>query len=460
MGAASTPGTAEPGTELLIDALARATERGAHAGDALLASSRSVETRVRGDEIDFVKQSGERTLGLRLFVRSEGGLSSAITSTSDLSEGAVDRLVTDTVALARATAPDPAAGLPDGGFAADAPELDLIDPDDLGVGVEERIAWGREAERAARSADPRITNSEGSDASSHFGQTAYANTAGFTGSYQSASHALYASPVAGEHGSMQTDVWATTGRRLGDLEPPAEVGRRAAERAVAMLGAKRVPTCEVPVVFDATTARSLLANLAACLSGYAVYRGGSFLKDRMGEAIASSAVTIVDDGRLQGGLGSRPFDGEGLPTRRTVVVEKGRLRSWLLDGYSARKLGLASTGNASRGAGSAPSVGPTNLWIEPGTASEAEIVADTGRGLLVTGLFGHGFNPVTGDFSRGARGRWIENGEPTHAVEEITVAGNLLDILQHIDAIGSELLWLGRISAPPLRVARMTVAGA
>jgi PmbA protein len=195
------------------------------------------------------------------------------------------------------------------------------------------------------------------------------------------------------------------------------------------------------------------------VTGQAVTRETSFLAGRLGAQVANAAVTVVDDGRLPGGLGSAPFDGEGQPTRRTAVIERGRLASWLLDSTTARRLGLASTGNAARAAGSAPAPAPTNLWIEPGSGSEADLVADTPRGLLVTGLFGHGFNPVTGDFSRGARGFWIEAGRPAFPVEEITVAGNLAEMLQQIDAIGGELLWLGRIAAPPLRVARMTVAG-
>jgi PmbA protein len=220
-----------------------------------------------------------------------------------------------------------------------------------------------------------------------------------------------------------------------------------------------VPTAEVPVVFDPMTARGLLGNLAACLSGYTVYRQASFLAGRLGEPIASPKITVVDDGRRTAGLGSKPFDGEGLPTRRNVVVDAGRLETWLLDSYSGRKLGLASTGNASRGVGSAPGVGATNLWIEPGDARLDEIVADTPRGLLVTGLFGHGFNPVTGDFSRGAAGVWIEDGRRAHPVEEITIAGNLGQMLRDVDAVGSDLLWLGRVAAPSLRVSRMTVAG-
>lgn len=448
-----------PPEEAVRRAIERTLAHGAHSADALHVESDAVEARVRGEQIDFVTQARERALGIRAFVRGASGLRSALTSTSDLAADAVDRLAEDTVALARATAEDACAGLPEEGFAEHWPDLALLDPDDRRVTVEARIAGAREAEAAARAVDPRIANSEGSEVGSTFLRVRYASSAGFDGGYEAASHFLSSAPVASENGAMQYDHWVTAARRMGDLEDPARVGRRAAERAVGLLGARRVATCEVPVVFDATTARSLLGNLASCLSGYAIYRGSSFLARRLGEPVASPLVTVVDDGHRPGGLGSKPFDGEGQSTGRRTVVDRGRLEGWMLDCYSARKLGLSTTGNASRGPGSAPGVAPTNLWIEPGDASEAELVADTPRGLLVTGLFGHGFNPVTGDFSRGARGFWIENGRAVHPVDEITVAGNLGDMLAAVDGVAREIHWFGRVAAPALRVARMTVAG-
>jgi len=448
-----------PGREAVARALEGAKRAGAVAADAVVVESDAVEARVRDREIDFVKQARERGLGIRAFVNGGDGLSSAVTSTSDLAADAIDRMAAETVALARATASDPHAGLPEGGFVEDAPDLGLLDARDRELPVEARIDRARDAEAAARALDARIVNSEGSESSGSFSRIAFGNSAGVLCEYDSAHHGLYCMPVARDERGMQTDHWATVGRRLADLDAPDEVGRTAARRALGRLGARRVATAEVPVIFDPTTARSLLANLAGCLSGYAVYRQASFLAGRLGEDVASPRLTVVDDGRRPGGLGSKPFDGEGLPTRRTVVLEGGRLASWLLDTYSARKLGLASTGNASRGVGGPPGVGATNLWLEPGDATLDEIVADTPRGLLVTSLFGHGFNPVTGDFSRGAAGVWIEGGEATHPVEEITVAGNLGQMLRDVDAVGSDLLWLGRVAAPSLRIARMTVAG-
>jgi PmbA protein len=445
------------GSDAVARALAGALGAGAHSADAAFAETESLEARVRGSEIDFVKQARERVLSIRAFVPGPGGLRTASTSTSDLAPGTIDHVAAEAVALARATAPDPAAGLPQDGFAADAPDLGLFAAEDRHVAVEARIEEARRAEAAARALDPRIANSEGSQVESGFRRFAYGNSAGFAGAYESASHSLFCEPLARQDGGMQRDWWMTVARRLDRLEDPAAVGRRAAERALRRLGARQVATCEVPVIFEPTIARSLLGDLAQCVSGGAIYRDASFLKDRLGDAIASELVTVVDDGRLPGGLGSRPFDGEGLPTRRNVVLDAGRLRSWLLDGYSARKLGLRSTGNAARFGGGP---GPTNLWLEPGRLPPEEIVRRTERGLLVTELIGMGFNPVTGDYSRGAAGLWIEAGRPVHAVEEITIAGHLGEMLAAIDAVGSDLVWLGSIAAPTLRVARMTVAGA
>ncbi len=456
MSAAQAPLEAREAVELALRAV---RSSGADQADTLLVENDSVEVRVRDDEVDVVKQSRERVLGIRALVRDGAGFRSAVTSTSDLSAVAVERMAGETAALARATAADPAAGLPEGGFAEDAPDLALLDAADASLSVEARIDAARRAEEAARAVDPRIANSEGSEVNSNTARRVYGNSAGFLAEYASASHAVSAVPIACENGSMQVDHWMSLARRWSDLDDAAEVGRTAARRALARLGARRVRTCEVPVVFEPTVARALLSHLAACVGGSSVYRGASFLGDELGEVVASPLVTVVDDGRVPGGLGSKPFDGEGLPTRRNVVIEDGRLASFLLDTYSGRKLGMASTGNAARGAGGSPGAGPTNLWIEPGAGALDDIVADTREGLLVTWLFGHGFNPVTGDFSRGAAGMWIEDGRPAYPVEEITIAGNLRKMLEGVDAVGSDLVWQGRVAAPSLRIARMTVAG-
>jgi PmbA protein len=440
-------------------ALEAAKHAGASQADVLLVESDDREVRVRGEEIEFVKQAQERGLGIRTLVEGRGGLQTAIVSTSDLEAAAIDRMAEEAVALAQATAPDPIAGIPEAGFATEIPDLALFDPIDRNVSLEARIDDAKRAEAAAREADSRIDNSEGSQASSGFARIVYGNSQGFLGHYESASHGLFCEPLARDGDSMQRDYWMTAGRRLSDLEDPAAVGRTAAGRVLRRLGAKRVPTCEVPVLFDGITAPSLIGQLVSCLSGYSIYRESSFLAERLGESIASDRVTIIDDGRLPGGLGSRPFDGEGQATRRNVLVKDGRLESWLLDHYSGRKLGMASTGSASRATGSAPHVGTTNLWLEPGEGTLDELISEIDRGLLVTELIGMGFNPTTGDYSRGAAGLWIEKGEIVHPVEEITIAGNLGEMLEHVDRVGSELVWRGRIAAPPLRIEKMTVAG-
>ena len=287
----------------------------------------------------------------------------------------------------------------------------------------------------------------------------YANSLGFIGRYDTSSFSLSVVPVASQNGAMQRDYWYSAHRKLNGLEPAAVVGKKAAERAVRRLGAKRVKTQAAPVVFDAEMAASLLRHWAGAVSGSALYRKTSFLLDKLGEKIATAGVSIDDDARIPSALGSKPFDGEGLPTRRTPVVEDGVLTSYLLDTYSARKLGLRSTGSASRSFADAPVAGPTNFFLRPGDTSPEEIIRSVRSGLYVTELSGFGVNPVTGDYSRGAVGLWIENGELAYPVEEITIAGNLLEMFQHIEALGNDLKLRGTIAAPTLKIARMTIAG-
>jgi len=445
--------------DLVAKALDRVNKAGADAADVVLARGRALEARVRDDTVDFVKQAQEQILGIRALIDKPAGMSSAVSSTSDLAPESLEKMVNETVALARATEADPAAGLPDGGFARDLPDLALLDPADENTSADARIDDARSAEQAARAFDARIQNSEGSHAASEFSTIVYGNSAGFLGAYRCASHSLFSEPIAGRGDNMQRDYWMTAARTLSHLESPEQVGRRAAQRAIRRLDARRIPTTECPVIFESMLAAGLVGQLASLVSGYAVYRESSFLCDRLGQQIAAPNVTVIDDGRLPGGLGSKPFDGEGLPTRRNTIVKDGKLETWLLDSYSGRKLGFSSTGNASRGAGSAPGVGNTNLWLEPGSETLDAIIARTDRGLLVTELLGMGFNPVTGDYSRGAAGLWIEQGEIIHPVQEITIAGQFGSMLEQIDAVGSELLWLGSVAAPPLRIASMTVAG-
>jgi len=443
--------------QLVHDLFQRARQRGATAGDALMVDNTSFEVQVRLGEVEKVQQSHQQRLGLRLFF----GQRSATTSTSDLSEASLRQLLDDTCALAQAMAEDPQAGLPAlEEMTTTVANLQLWDEAIAQFPVEERTAMARAAERAALEYDRRITNSEGGEYGSSQSHVLYANSYGFVGQYQSGTVSLSVSPIASEAGSMQSDYWYDTGRRLGKLQAPAAIGQEAARRTLRRLGARKVPTQKVPVVFDPSTAASLLGHLCSAVSGSALYRGASFLLNSLGTRIAPDTVTICDDGTLPGALGSKPFDGEGLPTRRTTVVERGVLQSYLLDTYTARKLGLRSTGNAARSAGEAPSVSPTNFYLEPGNATPAEIIASVPSGLYVTSLIGFGVNQVTGDYSRGASGVWIEHGELAYPVEEITIAGNLRQMLADIVMIGNDLDMRRRVTSPTVKMREMTVAGA
>jgi PmbA protein len=439
--------------EMLLDAAKR---YGATAADVVVAEGDALEAGVRLGEIEKLKQARQKHLGLRVFINER----SAITSSADFAGEALERLAEDTCALARVIAPDPFSGLPDAAdLAKTIPDMDLYDPEVATVSAEHAVAAAREAEQAALAADPRVTNSEGASFSSSAGRMVYASTLGFLGEYRDSNVSLSVVPVAHDNSAMQRDYWYSVQRKLARLEGAADIGRRAAERAVRRLGARRVQTCEVPVIFDPETASGLLHHLASAVSGYALYKGTSFLVGKLGQRIAPEWVTIIDDGTIAGGLGSKPFDGEGLATRRTVVVDHGVLVSYLFDTYSAKKLNSRSTGNAARSVAEAPRVAPTNFVLQPGTASPEEIIHSVQRGLYVTELIGFGVNPVTGDYSRGAVGQWIENGEFAYPVEEITIAGNLLKMYDAIEVVGTDLELRHSVVAPTVKIARMVVAG-
>ncbi len=441
----------------IADVLLSAAKRcGATAADVVVAESDSLNVGVRLGEIEKLKQAREKHLGLRAFV----GQRSAVTSSADFSRDALERLAADTCALANIIAPDPFAGLPEAPeLATGLPELDLYDADVEAITAERALAMAKEAESAALDADARITNSEGAECSRSVDRVVYASSSGFVGEYRDTALSLSVVPVASDNGSMQRDYWYSAQRKLGRLESPVAIGRKAAERTLRRLHARRPPTCTVPVVFDPEMASGLMRHLAAAVSGYALYKGTSFLIGKLGQRIAPEFVTIVDDGTMFGALGSKPFDGEGLATRRTVVIDHGVLRSYLFDTYSARKLKSRSTGNAARSVGTAPHVAPTNFVLGPGTASPEEIIRSVKSGLYVTELIGFGINQVTGDYSRGAVGQWIENGELAYPVEEITIAGNLLAMYDSIEVLGNDLDLRHAVVAPTLKLARMTVAG-
>jgi PmbA protein len=442
--------------DLLADLLAQATRKGATAADAFVVQDQAFSAQVRLGQVDTVKHARDQHVALRVFV----GQSVAAASTSDLTAEAMTRLVDEAVSLARVTSPDQLAGLPDAALLArDVPDLDLHDPHGHDLPPEEKIELARRCEAAALEADPRITNSEGGDFGDRRARYAYATSHGFSGEYRTSSFSLAVSPVAAENGEMQRDYWYHGTRKRAALERPEDIGRVAARRTLRRLGARRVKTTEVPVIFDPDMAASLVRHIAGAASGPALYRRASFLVGKLGERIAAPSITVVDDGTIPGALGSRPFDGEGLPVRRTVVVDRGVLSSYLLDTYSGRKLGLPSTHHAARD-GSGVSVSTTNLYLAAGDTDPAEMIRSVKSGLYVTELIGFGVNGVTGDYSRGAVGLWIENGELAYPVEEITVAGNLLDMSHAVEAVGNDLVFRDRTAAPTVMIGRMTVAGA
>lgn len=442
--------------ELAAEVLARAKACGATEADIVVADGETFSVQVRVGAVDRLTKAREKRLGLRVFV----GKRSATTSTSDFSRDSLDRLVSETCTLAKAVVEDPVSGLPDAAqMAKDWPVLDLYDDTRLNTDVQ--IDLAKRGEAAAFSTDQRVTNSEGAEFDSSSGRIVLANSHGFVGSYKSSSFSLSVSPIATEPatGAMQRDAWYEVQRKFAKLASAEFIGQEAARRTVRRLGARKVATKRVPVVFDQETAGSLLANLCSAVSGYGLYKRASFLLDQLGQTIASDLITIYDDGRMEGGLGSRPFDGEGLATRKNTIVERGVLKSYLLDTYSGKKLGLPSTGNASRSVGDSPSVGPTNFYLVPGSRTPEQIIGSVKEGLYVTELIGFGINMVTGDYSRGACGFWIENGELAYPVEEITIAGNLKQMFKDIEVVGSDLVFRGRIASPTLKISEMMVAG-
>jgi PmbA protein len=441
--------------ELLTEVLGRARARGATEADGFLIEEQHFSASVRLGQVDTVKHSREQRLSLRVFA----GKASAAASTSDLSRASLERVVDEATALARVTSEDPHAGLPDARELITAvPDLELAEPPTDEPSPEAKIELARQAEAAALESDPRIANSEGAEYWDRRARYVYATSHGFAHGYATTAFGLSVSPVASANGEMQRDYWYSAVRHRDALEAPASIGRTAARRALRRLGGRKVKTTEVPVVFDPDTAASLVRSIAGAASGPGLYRRASFLLDRLGKRIAAPAVTIVDDGLIPRALGSRPFDGEGLATRSTVVVGEGVLESYLLDSYSARKLGLRSTHHASRD-GAGVGVSTTNLILKPGTTPPEDLIRSVKNGLYVTELIGFGVNGVTGDYSRGAVGLWIENGELTYPVEEVTVAGNLLEMFGAIEGIGNDLVLRDRTVSPTLLIGRMVVAG-
>ena len=443
--------------DLATAVVARAKKAGATSAEAVVREGSEFSTVVRMGEVETLKESGSRAIGLRVFI----GQRTASTYSSDFSEDGIQRLVSGALDLARVTSEDAFAGIPEadqlGSLSGD---LKLYYDDVYSLPPEERIDYARRAERAALDADPRMKNSDGGSFDAATGHKVLANSHGFVGEYQRSYCSVSAAPIAqDEHGSMQRDYWFSVARTLSKLESAESVGREAARRTLRRLGSRKIASTQVPIVLDPMVAGSILGNIFEGINGDAIYRQSSFLANKLGEKIAADNITVVDDGTIPGGFGTEPFDGEGIPTQRTVVIENGVFKSYLLNTYTAKKLGLKTTGNASRGLAGTPSIGVGNFFLQKGDRTPQQIIAGIKQGLYVFQFLGFGVNMVTGDFSRGASGMWIENGELTYPVEEITVAGNLKDMFFNISEIGNDLEFRGSMAAPTLRIVVMMIAG-
>jgi PmbA protein len=437
----------------LGDLIAKARRAGADAADAIVFDGVSLSHAQRLGRTEKLERSEEYDLGLRVLI----GKRQAIVSANERGGERFDELVERAIAMARAVPEDPYCGLaaPDE-IARSWPELDMVDPVEPGPDV--LVARAAEAESEAQ-AVPGVTNSEGAEAGWGRSRLTLVASNGFAGSFAATGHSLSVSVLAGTGTAMERDDDFTTAIHGSDLRDPKDVGRKAGERAVRRLGARKVPTCQVPVIYDPRVSASLLRHLAGAISGPAIARRTSFLKEKLGQQIFPRGLAIIDDPHRRRGLHSRPFDGEGIANRRRAIIEDGVLTTWLLDLASARQLGLKTTGHARRGPSSPPSPSPTNLWLEPGPLTAGELIGDVTRGFYVTELMGMGVNGVTGDYSRGAAGFWIEGGELAYPVSEVTIAGNLKDMFQRM-AAANDLEFRTGIDAPTIRIDGMTVAGA
>ncbi|MGB5830545.1 MAG: metalloprotease PmbA [Thiohalocapsa sp.] len=427
------------------DLLTEAKRQGASAAEAAVSNSTGLEVAVRLGEVETVEHTRDHGLSVTVYFGRRKGSA----STSDLSMAAIRDAVGQACSIATHTQEDPCSGLaPAELMARDVPDLDLNHP--WSIGVDDAVRMAVVCEDAARGADPRIVNSEGASVSSHSGLSLYGNSHGFIGGYPSTRHGLNCAVVGKEGDSMQRDYWWTTARAPEDMDDPTAVGLRAAERTVARLGGRRLSTREVPVLFGAELSAGLLRSLTGAINGASLYRKTSFLLDKLDEQIFPAFVRVHEEPHRLRGLSSAPFDGDGVATRPKDLVTDGVLKSYLLDHYSACKLGLETTGNAG---------GARNLVVSMGELDRAGMLRELGTGLYVTELMGQGVNSVTGDYSRGASGFWVENGEIQYPVEEITVAGNMLDMYKGLIAIGNDCDFPGSTTTGSWLIDKMTVAG-
>lgn len=436
--------------------LARAKRKGAKQADVFIEHGRNAAVRVRDGAIEDLTQATGKGVGVRVLVKDRLGFA----WTSDFSKSSLEASVDRAVQLAEAAAPNKLNALPEKKtLGAPSDVGPLFDPQVANLDPEWKIKAAIELEKAGKAVDPRIRTFESVGAGESVAEVYLATSEGMFGGYEGTYVYLYGEAVAAQDEQLQVSGWFDYQRFLNELESPESVGREAAQRAVRMLGAKKVKSQKVPVVMDPTIAAQFVGTIAAAANGDMVYKRSSFLAPKLNTKLASDTVTIVDDGLLAKGLGTAPFDGEGVATRRTPIIEKGVLSSFLYDTFTARKAKAKTTGNASRGYRSLPGIGTNNLYLEKGTRDARDIIKEVPNGLYVTKMIGHGINLVNGEYSRGANGLWIENGELTRPVQEVTVAGNLLSMLEGLDAVGKDLTFRGSTGAPTLRFKELTVSG-
>ncbi len=439
----------------LVSALKK---QGADAADVYIVSSVGFNTTVRLGKIERLQQSISKGLGLRVI--KNGAM--ANTFTTDFAERAVKDLARETLEIVKISNSDKSNGLaPKELLGSYDGKLLMFDETLEKLSPEKKVDMARSAEAAGMKIDKRITNGRGTSWNDSRSQVTLANSDGFSGQYKTTSASLSVGLLAeDEDGTKQSDGWFTFGRYLNKLDSPEAVGQEAGRRVVKKLGGRKIKSIAVPVVLDPQVASGLASIVFGAASGSRVFRRSTFLVDKVGQQVASPMITIVDDATMMDGVASRPFDGEGIKTSQVIVVEKGILKGYLCDSYAARRLNLRPTGNAVRGYQSTPGVGASNLFIKNGETSPADIIKSVKNGLYLTDMFGSGMNAVTGDFSQGASGFWIENGELTYPVQEITIAGNVLKALSNVKAVGNDLSFkLGSTASPTLLIAEMTVGG-
>lgn len=434
----------------------RAKKKGAREAEAFLEIGRQSSCRVREGEIEDLTEATSKGVGLRVISNQRLGFA----YTSNFDPDTLNQFVDRALQLAQAAAPNKLNGLPSPKDLAHRSEAgELFDPEVASLPSDWKIKASLEIERAGKAVDPRITTFDSVGAGDSVSEVVVATSGGLVDAYSGTYAFLYAVPVASDGTQLQTSYWVDYKRLFKDLDPPEEVGRQAALRALRMLGAKKVRSRRVPVVFDPLIAASFVDSIASAANGDAVFKKSSFLAKLLNQRIGAEHLSIVDDGLLPRGLGTAPFDGEGVPTRKTAIIENGVLRNFLYDSFTARKAKAHTTGNASRSYNALPSIGTNNLYLAPGAKTPESLIREVDQGFYVTAMLGRGADIVTGQYSRGANGLWIEKGELSYPVQEVTVAGDLLQMLQQLDAVGSDLQFRGSTGAPTIRFAELTVAG-